>query len=260
MDPAVLAAAIAEDRAAGRRPLRVVATAGTVNAGAIDPLPAIRDVARREGLWFHVDGAYGAIGAALPELADRYAGLADADSLTADPHKWLYAWRRAVLARDRNALTRRLPRGRLPEVGDTDYFNGHLVPPASPQLARSGAQGVVMRELGVPGYRDLWRRDLAVAAELRRAVAAHPRLELVGPSDLSIVCFRYVPRRGDPDALNRRLVNRIQQDGRVFVSGTLVRGTYALRAAVLNFRSTPADARLTSEVVAELGEVLEAGL
>jgi len=97
-----------------------------------------------------------------------------------------------------------------------------------------------------------------VAVELRRVVAAHPRLELVGPSDLSIVCFRYVPRRGDADALNRRLVNRIQQDGRVFVSGTLVRGTYALRAAVLNYRSTLADAQMTAEVVAELGGLLEA--
>jgi glutamate/tyrosine decarboxylase-like PLP-dependent enzyme len=264
MDPAILATAVAEDRSAGRLPLCVVATAGTVNAGAIDPLAAIRDVARGEDLWFHVDGAYGAIGAALPELAGRYAGMADADSLTIDPHKWLYVPYEAgaVLVRDRNALTRAFAtKADYLEVDETDYFSGPLwFYQQGPQLSRAFRAlkvWCVIRELGVEGFRALWRSDLAVAAELRRAVAAHPRLELVGPSDLSIVCFRYVPRRGDAEALNRRLVNRIQQDGRLFVSGTLVRGTYALRAAILNFRSTAADARLTTEVVAELGEELE---
>ena len=266
MDPAVLAAAVAADRAGGRLPLCVVATVGTVNAGVIDPLVAIRDVARREALWFHVDGAYGAIGAALPELADRYAGMGDADSLTVDPHKWLYVPYEAgaVLVRDRNALTRAFAtKADYLEVDETDYFSGPLwFYQQGPQLSRAFRAlkvWCVIRELGVEGFRALWRSDLAVAAELRHAVAAHPRLELVGPSGLSVVCFRYVPRTGDADALNRKLVNRIQQDGRVFVSGTLVRGTYALRAAILNFRSTPADARVTAEVVAELGDVLEAG-
>jgi aromatic-L-amino-acid decarboxylase len=265
MDPIALRNAVTDDRRAGRVPLCVVATAGTVNAGAIDPLVAIRDVARGEDLWFHVDGAYGAIGAALPELADRYAGLADADSLTADPHKWLYVPYEAgaVLVRDRNALTRAFAtKADYLEVDETDYFSGPLwFHQQGPQLSRAFRAlkvWCVMRELGVAGYRALWRQDLAVAAELRRAVTAHPRLELVGPSDLSIVCFRYLPRRGDPDALNHTLVNRIQQDGRVFVSGTQVRGTYALRAAILNYRSTPADARLTADVVAELGDALDA--
>lgn len=264
MDPPVLAAAVAEDRAAGRLPLCVVATVGTVNAGAIDPLVPIRNIARNEGLWFHVDGAYGAIGAALPELAARYEGMADADSLTIDPHKWLYVPYEAgaVLVQDRHALTRAFAtKADYLEVDETDYFSGPLwFYQQGPQLSRAFRAlkvWCVMRELGVEGFRALWRSDLEVAAELRRAVAAHPRLELVGPSDLSIVCFRYLPLRGDADVLNRKLVNRIQQDGRLFVSGTLVRGTYALRAAILNFRSTPADARLTADVVAELGEELE---
>jgi len=264
MDPGVLAAAVAEDRAAGRHPLCVVATAGTVNAGAIDPLDAIRDVARRESLWFHVDGAYGAIGAALPELASRYAGMADADSLTIDPHKWLYVPYEAgaVLVRDRNALTRAFAtKADYLEVDEEDYFSGPLwFYQQGPQLSRAFRAlkvWCVMRELGVEGFQELWRNDLGVAAALRRAVTAHPRLELVGPSDLSIVCFRYLPTRGDADALNRKLVNRIQRDGRLFVSGTLVRGTYALRAAILNFRSTPADAERTVEVVSALGREQE---
>lgn len=264
MDPTVLARAVSDDRAAGRHPLCVVATAGTVNTGAIDPLAAIRDVARAEGLWFHVDGAYGAVGAALPELADRYAGLADADSLTIDPHKWLYVPYEAgaVLVRDRNALTRAFAtKADYLEVDDTDYFNGPLwFHQQGPQLSRAFRAlkvWCVMRELGVEGFRELWRRDLATAEALRAAARAHPRLELVGPSDLSIVCFRYLPRRGDADALNHRLVNRLQQDGRVFVSGTVVQGTRCLRAAILNFRSSPADAQVAAAVVAELGAELE---
>jgi aromatic-L-amino-acid/L-tryptophan decarboxylase len=264
MDPAALAAAVTEDRAAGRLPLAVVATAGTVNTGVIDRLEAIRDVARRENLWFHVDGAYGAVGAALPELADRYRGLADADSLTVDPHKWLYVSYEAgcVLVRDRNALTRAFAtRADYLEVDDSDYFSGPLwFHQQGPQLSRAFRAlkvWAVMREIGVAGYRELWRRDLATAAELRRLVAAHPRLELVGPSDLSIVCFRYVPRAGDADRLNHWLVDRVQQDGRLFLSGTVVQGVTCLRAAIVNFRSTEADARTAVDVVAELGERLE---
>lgn len=264
MDPASLAAAVQEDRAAGRLPLCVVATAGTVNTGAIDPLDAIRDVARAEGLWFHVDGAYGAVGAALPELTTRYAGLADADSLTVDPHKWLYVPYEAgcVLVRDRNALTRAFAtKADYLEVADSDYFSGPLwFHQQGPQLSRAFRAlkvWCVMRELGLEGFRRLWRHDLAIAGELRRRIAEHPRLEQVGPSDLSIVCFRYVPRAGDADALNRRLVNTVQQDGRVFLSGTTVRGVACLRAAILNFRSTEADAGMAAEVVAKLGERLE---
>lgn len=266
MDPPALATAVREDRAAGRLPLCVVATAGTVNTGAIDPLAPIRDVARTEGLWFHVDGAYGAAGAALPERADRYAGLADADSLAVDPHKWLYVPYEAgcVLVRDRNVLTRAFAtKADYLEVDETDYFSGPLwFHQQGPQLSRAFRAlkvWAVMREIGVAGYRELWRRDLATAAELRRAVADHPRLELVGPaSELSIVCFRYLPRAAaDANRFNRRLVDRIQKDGRLFVSATTVRGTACLRAAILNFRSGPDDARLAARAVAELGETLE---
>lgn len=265
MDPRALADAVAADRAAGRLPLCVVGTAGTVNTGALDPLEALGDVARREDLWFHVDGAYGAAGAALPELAARYAGLADADSLAVDPHKWLYVPYEAgcVLVRDRNALTRAFAtKADYLEVDESDYFSGPLwFHQQGPQLSRAFRAlkvWAVMREIGVAGYRDLWRRDLATAAELRRAVAAQPCLELVGPpSELSIVCFRYVPRRADANKFNRKLVDRIQKDGRLFVSGTTVDGVACLRAAVLNFRSTPADAGLAAAAVAELGEALE---
>jgi glutamate/tyrosine decarboxylase-like PLP-dependent enzyme len=264
LDASALAAAVRDDERAGRLPLAVVATAGTVNTGAVDPLAAIRDVARAHGLWFHVDGAYGAVGAALPELAADYEGMADADSLVVDPHKWLYVPYEAggVLVRDRNALTRAFAtKADYLEVADTDYFSGPLwFHQQGPQLSRAFRAlkvWAVMREIGLEGYRELWRHDLATAAELRRQVTTHPRLELVGPSGLGVVCFRYLPRSGDANELNRRLVDRIQQDGRIFVSATTVGGVACLRAAILNFRSGPDDARRAVEVVAELAGALE---
>lgn len=265
MDVDTLRRMIAEDRAAGHAPLCVVATAGTVNTGAIDPLAAIRDTCRDEDLWFHVDGAYAGVLAALPELADRYAGMADADSLAVNPHKWLFVPYEAgaVLVRDRNALTRAFAtRAAYLEVEEDDWFSGPLwFHQQGPQLSRAFRAlkvWAVMRRIGLAGYRDLWRQDLACAAALRRQVAAHPKLALVGESDLSIVCFRYVPARGEPGPFNRKLVDRIQKDGRIFVAGTAVDDTYCLRAAMLNVRTTEEDVSLAIATVVELGQALEA--
>jgi glutamate/tyrosine decarboxylase-like PLP-dependent enzyme len=117
-----------------------------------------------------------------------------------------------------------------------------------------------MRHIGLEGYRNLWRRDLATAAELRRLADEHPRLESVGETALSIACFRYIPETGSANAFNRKLVDLIQKDGRLFVSGTLVDDTFCLRAAIINFRTTIEDARLAIDAIAELGAGLEADL
>ena len=264
MDPAALRAMITQDRAAGYAPVCVVGTAGTVNTGAIDPLAGIRDVARAEDLWFHVDGAYGAVLRALPELSNRYAGMADADSIAVNPHKWLYVPYEAgaVLVRDRNMLTRAFAtRAAYLEVEDDDYFSGPLwYHQQGPQLSRAFRALKVwaaLKRFGRAGYRELWRQDLAAAAELRRQVAAHARLELVGQSDLSIVCFRYRPAHGDAGAFNRKLVDRLQKDGRIFLAGTTVDDTYCLRACIINVRTTPDDVRLAVDTVVELGAALE---
>jgi glutamate/tyrosine decarboxylase-like PLP-dependent enzyme len=114
-----------------------------------------------------------------------------------------------------------------------------------------------MRHIGMAGYRELWRRDLATAAELRRLVEDHPRLELAAATHLSVCCFRYLPARGDPNAFNRVLLDRVHRDGRLFVSGTTLEGSFYLRACIINFRSTLEDARIATETVEELGEELE---
>jgi len=265
MDVAALERMIAEDRAAGSTPICVVATAGTVNAGAVDPLQEISRVARDQGLWFHVDGAYGAVGAALPELAERYRGLAEADSVVVDPHKWLYVPYEAgaVLVREPGHLHAAFAtRAEYLEVGSDDYFNGPVwFHERGPQLSR-GFRALkvwaVMRHIGLEGYRELWRADLATAAELRRLAGAHERLELFPHTDLSVCCFRYVPREGDPSDFNRRLLDRVHRDGRLFISGTTLDDEYYLRACIINFRSTAEDARVAVDTVVELGEALEA--
>ena len=264
MDVPALRTMIARDRAAGHAPLCVVGTAGTVNTGAIDPLAAIRDVARDEDLWFHVDGAYGAVLRALPELTDRYAGMADADSIAVNPHKWLYVPYEAgaVLVRDRNALTHAFAtRAAYLEVEADDYFSGPLwFHQQGPQLSRAFRAlkvWAVFKRFGLTGYRELWRQDLAAAAEVRRLVAAHPKLELVGRTDLSIVCFRYRPARGDPEPFNRKLVDRLQKDGRIFLAGTTVDATYCLRACIINVRTTQDDVRLAVQTVVDVGAALE---
>lgn len=264
MEIAALERQIAEDRASDCQPLCIVGTAGTVNTGAIDPLSAMGEIARREQMWFHVDGAYGAVGAALPELAERYRGLADADSIAINPHKWLYVPYEAgaILVKDRNALTRAFAtRAAYLEVQDDDYYNGPLwFHQQGPQMSRAFRAlkiWAVMRHIGLDGYRELWRHDIAAAQEMRSLASKHPHLELVGKTGLSVACFRYVPAAGDTDTFNRRLVDLIQKDGRLFVSGTTVDEVFCLRAAIINFRTTIEDVRLAVDVIAELGTQLE---
>lgn len=266
LDVAALERTIAQDRAAGRTPLAVVATAGTVNTGVIDPLARVADLTAREGLWFHVDGAYGAVGAALPELAERYEGLERADSVVLDPHKWLYTPYEAgaVLVKHRDVLARAFAtRADYLEVLEDDYFSGPVwYHEYGPQLSR-GFRALkvwaVMRHIGLERYRELWRQDIRTAHALAHYAQSQPPLEVGPAGDLSVCCFRYVPASGDADRFNRSLLDAIHRDGRAFVSGTTLGGRFYLRACIINFRSTEDDARLVVETVVELAQRLETG-
>ncbi len=264
MDVDALERAIAADRRAGLEPFCVVASAGTVNSGVIDPLGAIADVAEANQCWFHVDGAYGAMGAALPELAQRYRGLERADSVAVDPHKWLYVPYEAGATLVRDPGTLRAMFALRPEyltLERDSYLEGAVwLSDMGPQLTREFRAlkvWAVMQAIGLEGYRALWRNDIAVAREIARLAAEHPRLEVVAPTDLSCFCLRYVPRGGDPDAVNRALLDRSHRDGRIFISGTVLGGRFVLRGCVTNYRSTLDDARVCVETIAELGEELE---
>src|SRR4030095_2659214 len=198
MDVESLRAAVAADRAAGRRPFCVAASAGTVGTGAIDPLDAIADLCVAERLWLHVDGAYGAVGAALPSLSARYAGLGRADSIALDPHKWLSVPVEcgAVLVRDGRLLRESF--SLVPDYLRTETDRGFGGLPWYSEYGIQQTRGfralklwMTLQHLGRDGVRDLIARHLALARPLASLVDAAPDLERLAAVELSIVCFRY---------------------------------------------------------------------
>jgi glutamate/tyrosine decarboxylase-like PLP-dependent enzyme len=267
----LLKQAIAEDRRAGRKPAIVVASAGTVNTGAIDPLDEIADVCEAEGLWLHADGAYGALAAISPRLKPLFSGLERADSVAADPHKWLYVPYEAgaTLVREPGRMSAAFERRAPYLVHDPESpvrgpvsFNER-----GPELSRGFKALKVWMGLkahGVRGYAAAVDHDVAMARALADAVSAHGDFELLAPPTLSIVGFRYRPRRSDLaepelDRLNRRIVNRLVGSGAFFLAPTLLKGRTAMRVAIVNFRTREADVRALVDEAAREGEALLAG-
>ena len=265
LDVRALRDAIAADRAAGDVPLCVAASAGTVGTGAIDDLDAIADVCDRAGAWFHVDGAYGALGVLAERRAARYTGLARADSLALDPHKWLSVPVECgcVLVRDggllRDAFSLVPPYLRTEEgkgFGGLPWFSEYGV--QQTRGFRALKLWMVLQQLGRAGVRALVERHLALADQLASLIDAAPDLERVAPVDLSIVCFRYAPAAiaGDHtrvDALNKRLMEQLQADGAAFLTNTLVRGRFALRACILHYATSDEDVRALVDIVRRTG-------
>lgn len=254
MDVEALRRTMAADAAAGERPWLVVGTAGSVSTGAVDPLPAIAEACRTHDAWFHVDGAYGGFAAAVPDAPrDLVEGIAVADSVAVDPHKWLYAPLEAgcALVRDPEALRAAFayhPPYYHFEERVTNYVD---YGPQNSRGFRALKVWLALKHAGAAGYRRLIAEDIGLAAALADAVRAEPELELLTQA-LSITTFRFVPadlraRLGDPqveaqlDALNRELLDRLQRGGDLFVSNAVVGGRYALRACIVNFHTTVAD-------------------
>jgi glutamate/tyrosine decarboxylase-like PLP-dependent enzyme len=265
MDVTALRAAVAADRAAGRRPFCVAASAGTVNTGAIDPLDGIADLCQAEGLWLHVDGAYGAVGAADPALASRYAGMERADSLALDPHKWLSVPVECGCALVRDGGLLRDTWSLVPPYLRTEEGKGFGGLPWYSEYGFQQTRGfralklwMVLQHLGRDGVAALIRRHVGLARRLADAVDAAPDLERMAPVTLSTVCFRLTPPEAGADAarldaLNKLLVERIQAEGRAFLTGTVLRGRFALRACVLHYGTTETDVDALVEIVRETG-------
>ena len=255
MRPDALARAMEDDVRAGRTPVAVVATAGTVATGAVDPLDAVADVASRHGAWLHVDGAYGALASlAAPALL---AGLARADSLSLDAHKWLYqpVDCGCLLFRDPSAARRAFSHS-------GDYVRSLTADPVesfaffeeSMELSRRFRALRLWTSIqlhGLAAFREAIGRDLAHARALAARVEREPRLELLAPVELSAVCFR-VRGGADGDARNEAILRRVNGRGRVYLSNAKLRGAFALRACFVNHRTTDAD------VDAVVDEVLRA--
>ena len=264
---------ITADRADGALPLLVVGTAGTVSTGAIDPLDELADLCRREGIWFHVDGAYGAPAAVLPDAPPELAALARADSIAVDPHKWLYAPLEAgcVLVRDREklraAFTYRPPYFRFEEGADAPIQYVDFGPQNSRGF-RALKVWLALRQAGREGYARAIAQDIELARELHRLAEADPELE-AWTTKLSITTFRYVPRgveAGTPageelvNRVNEELLGRLQSGGEVFLSNAVVRGAYLLRACVVNFRTGLRDVQAVPEIVKRVGAEVAAEL
>jgi glutamate/tyrosine decarboxylase-like PLP-dependent enzyme len=262
-----LEAQIETDKADGLLPFLVVGTAGTVGTGAVDPLTDIAHVCRAHGLWFHVDGAYGAPAIlAAGDAPSDLAAMSDADSLAFDPHKWLYAPLEAGCAFVRDPAMLKAAFSYHPT-----YYHFESVDPNPPpnfyELGPQNSRGfralkvwLGLRQAGRKGYAQSLREDIRLARELFDRAAAHPELEAV-TQGLSITTFRYVPpgvdrRASDQsalNALNERVLTDLQQSGRAYVSNAVVDGRYLLRACIVNFRTTSRDLQILIDAVVEIG-------
>ena len=266
---------VAEDLAAGHRPFMVVATAGTVSTGAVDPVREIAELGRAHDLWLHIDGAYGAPAAALPDAHPDLRAIALADSIAIDPHKWLYVPVEAgcVLVRDPEALRRAFsytpPYSHFADVEAEPRVNFYEYGPQNSRAFRALKVWLTLRHAGREGIARMIADDIALAGRMHEAAAAHaPELEL-GAHGLSIVTMRYVPRdlaaRADDageylDALNQALLERLQADGECFLSNAVLGGKFFLRGCIVNFRTQRRDVDAVPEIVVRVGREVDAGM
>jgi glutamate/tyrosine decarboxylase-like PLP-dependent enzyme len=268
MIPADLECAIREDKARGRTPIAVVASAGTVNTGAIDPLAEIAAIALAHGVWMHVDGAYGALAAiAAPE---KFAGLERVDSLSLDPHKWLYQpldcgcllYHDVAIARKTFAYT-----GSYAKQLSTDPIEGFAFFEESMELSRRfrGLKlWLSLRYHGMEGFRAAIQRDLQHAQRLALAIDHTPELERLAPVELSAVCFRHLVSanadEGSRNHFNLALLKRVIARGKVYLSNAELKGKFCLRACIVNHLTKDSDIdAVVPEVLATAEEMQREG-
>lgn len=267
MDIAAFETAIAEDRAAGWRPACVIATAGTTNTGAMDDLRAIAAICRREGLWFHVDGCIGALIRIAPKNRALVDGIETADSVALDPHKWLHTPFEAgcALVRDRdlhfNTFTLH---GDYLEEKPRGLASGEFLADYGFELSRGFKALKIwmsLKEQGAEKFGRLIDQNIAQGAYLTGLVKAEPALELMAPTAINIVCFRYRGAGGDEahlKALNTEIMLRLQEAGTAVPSDTTVHGRHCLRVAINNHRTRAEDLDLLVREVLRIGAALEA--
>lgn len=265
IDVEALRSAIAEDRAAGKQPFCVVANAGTVNTGAIDPFDTLADLCEQERLWLHVDGAYGAVGILDKRVVGRYRGMDRAHSLALDPHKWLSIPYECGCAIVRDATNLRNTFSLIPSYLRTEEGKGFGGLPWFSEYGFQQTRGfralklwMTLQHAGRKGLEALVTRHNDLAQYLAGLVDAASDMERMAPVELSIVCFRYIPAalQGDEkrlDVLNKHIMEEIQAGGEAFVTGTTLSGHFVLRACILHYETGEDD------LVALLALVRQAG-
>ncbi len=269
-----LEAQIDSDIANGCTPFIVVGTAGNVSTGAVDPLEAIADICARRKLWFHVDGAYGAPAAALPDASDDLAALARADSVALDPHKWLYNPIEAgcTLVRDPTTLSDAFSFEpsyyRLNAEGAESGLNYYAMGMQNTRGFRALKVWLNLRHIGKSGYVEMISQDIALARRLYRLAEGHDELEAIAQS-LSITNLRFVPRDLSADnethaeylnELNTAVLDQLQRGGEIFVSNAIINSCHTLRACVVNFRTTRNDIDALPGIISRAGRQLDASM
>ena len=242
MSAEALADALEQDRAGGTRPWLVIASAGTVDTGSVDPLAEIADVCARYGAWLHVDGAYGGLFALCDEGRAILSGIDRADSVVLDPHKTLFLpyGTGAVLTRDGRHLLDAFSASAdyLRPLGESEV--GPSPADLSPELTRHFRAlrlWLPLQIAGVAAFRAAQEEKLRLARYFHARLSQLDGFDAGPPPDLSVVAFRYRPPSGDIDAFNERLIGHVQQEGRVMLSGTRIDGQFHLRCAILSFRT-----------------------
>lgn len=282
LDVRALRAAIESDKQNGFKPFCVIASAGTAGSGAIDPLSEVATVARKHDLWFHIDGAYGAPAAMVAAQREQFAGLELADSISLDPHKWLYTPVDCgcLLLHDASAARRAFVTEadyiKVHEQGDTESFAFWDYGIELSRRFRALKIWLTLKYYGAHRIAESVADDIAMAQYLAELVGAAEDFELLAPVTLSICCFRYLPVRwrkqlaaaqtteererlnAQLNQLNERIMQVVQRGGRAYLSNAMLRGKFALRACIINFRTTRADIDITFEVVQEAARQIEA--
>jgi glutamate/tyrosine decarboxylase-like PLP-dependent enzyme len=276
----LLREAVAADFESGMKPFCVVGSAGTVNTGAVDPLEEIAEVAREFDLWFHIDGAYGALAALDETKRPLFRGLERADSVSLDPHKWLYmpidagcllfrdeARARAAFSFDSADYIK------VHEQNDDEAFAFWNYGPELSRRFRALKIWLTLRYYGARRLGAAITEDNALAAYFGQQVEAANDFELLAAPQLSICCFRYVPPslpdklrdaggglatlNAELDQLNTTIMNAVQRGGRAYLSSATIQGKFALRACITNFRTTRADIDQTLEIIREAARGLK---
>jgi aromatic-L-amino-acid/L-tryptophan decarboxylase len=267
MDLADLRTAVAADRRAGHRPFLVAANAGSVKTGAVDPLADLSEFCRQEGLWLHVDGAYGGFGVLDPRLARWYAGLERADSVALDPHKWLAVaiGCSCALVREGPLLqdTYKLIPSYLSFTPGQGFAGEVWYSHRSAEQTRDSGRALKtfwnIQQAGKAGLVSHVRRHIDLARYLEKVIEASPDLELVAAGPLTAVCFRYVPAslRADDRALNvlnQAIMEDLQVGGRAFLAGTNIRGRFALRSCALHYALDEGHVQAIVDAVRDAGD------
>ena len=270
IDLDALRSQIRADLAAGDQPFMVIGNAGTVSTGAMDPLPELAAICREFDLWFHIDGAYGGFAAVCPDAPPEFAGLGAADSIAVDPHKWLYAPIEAGCAMVRDIAKLRDAFSYHPAyyhfgVEAINYFD---LGPQNSRGFRALKVWLALQQAGRDGYAQMISDDMRLSRAMFDRIAAYKQLEAL-TQGLSITTFRFVPPdlerdNGDVESylnvLNREVLTRLQQSGQAYLSNAVINGKYALRACIVNFRTSMEDVEALLPIVVRIGGEADAAM